>query len=106
MKCRWTAFSQDAKLADANFAENAALLQEDRITRRQGRRADNSPARAAFVFSKKAVDMAVVAAIGVTVGFAILRGVVRRAAIRSGRKKRITNNTGGPSHAGYPEKSG
>ena len=35
----------------------------------------------------KAVDMAVVAAIGVTVGFAILRGAVRRAAIRSGRKK-------------------
>ena len=31
--------------------------------------------------------MEVVAEIGVTVGFAILRGAVRRAAIRSGRKK-------------------
>ena len=40
-----------------------------------------------LLFFKKAVDMAVVAAIGVTVGFAILRGAVRRVAIRSGRKK-------------------
>jgi len=32
--------------------------------------------------------MAVAAAIGVTVGFALLRSVVRRAAIRSGRCKK------------------
>ena len=37
---------------------------------------------------EKAVCMAVAAAIGVTVGFAFLRGAVRRAAIRSARKSR------------------
>ena len=37
---------------------------------------------------QKAVYMAVAAAIGVTVGFALLRSVVRRAAIRSGRCKK------------------
>jgi len=37
---------------------------------------------------QKAVNMAVAAAIGVTVGFAFLRSAVRRAAIRSGRCKK------------------
>ena len=42
---------------------------------------------AVCVYRIKAVKMAVVAAIGITVGFAFLRGAVRRAAMQSGRKK-------------------
>jgi len=41
-----------------------------------------------FSAFEKAVFMAVAAAIGVTVGFAFLRGAVRRAAIESARHKK------------------
>ena len=80
-------FLQNRKLANTNFRAKTAASVQDASKLRQGT-ADGKVCAPAALISEGGVYMAVAAAIGVTVGFALLRSVVRRAAIRSGRCKK------------------
>ena len=79
-------FLQNGKLVNANFQQKQQPL--DRMHQNCGRGRQTERSVLLPLWFQKAVNMAVAAAIGVTVGFALLRSAVRRAAIRSGRCKK------------------
>ena len=69
------------------FSKSNSLCTECIKSSGRGQQTERSALLPFWVYGK-AVCMAVAAAIGVTVGFAFLRSAVRRAAMRSGRRKK------------------
>lgn len=70
------------------FIKDAAAFAQDIVKSCIAAGESGRNIRQPLPFLVKAVCMEMAAAIGVTAGFALLRGAVRRAARRSARKKR------------------